>query len=84
MEIKNLREEIDSIDQEMMQLFKKRMAISNLIGQYKKDNHIPIYDAKREAEMLIKYQQAFNDEKLWPYYESFIRHIMALSKEFQK
>ncbi|MBN2268303.1 MAG: chorismate mutase [Acholeplasmataceae bacterium] len=83
MSIEKYRTQIDLIDQEMMELFKKRMELSKLIGEYKKVNQLPIFDEKREREILLKRKSLLNDEKLWPYYELFINQIFNLSKAYQ-
>jgi monofunctional chorismate mutase len=83
MNLDELRIEIDQIDFAMQELFKKRMALSKAIGQYKKEHHLPVLDSKRELEILNKRRASFDDEALWPYYESFMKEIMRLSKEIQ-
>ena len=40
MEIKELREQIDIIDDELVRLFAKRMDISKQVAEYKKENSI--------------------------------------------
>jgi len=52
MEIKNLRENINSIDDSLIKLLSERMEISKNIAQYKKDNALPVYDSAREQEIL--------------------------------
>ena len=51
----NLDEErklINSIDDEMLMLFIKRMEVAKRIGQYKFENNLPILDKKREEEII--------------------------------
>jgi len=84
MNLDELRVEIDQIDTEMMELFKKRMHVSSLIGQYKKEHQLPVFDAKREIELLEKRKQALQDTALWPLYKDFIQEVMRLSKVYQK
>ncbi|TNF09416.1 MAG: chorismate mutase [Bacillota bacterium] len=84
MKLETLRKEIEQIDVEMMNLFVKRMAISKAIGQFKKENQLPIFDSKREKELIDKYLILMEDQTLKPYYQSFIQHIMDLSKDIQK
>ena len=84
MDINELRNKIDQIDKEMKELFIQRMGISKQIGQYKKEHHLNILDVKREEEIILNKKNEFESEELWPYYESFIRHLMDLSKEIQK
>ncbi len=84
MNLEELREQIDKIDKEMMVLFKKRMGISLQISAYKKANDLPILDAKREFEIIFKKKKELNDDSLWPYYESFYKDLISLSKVYQK
>jgi monofunctional chorismate mutase len=84
MNLEALRIEIDSIDQEMMKLFKKRMEVSKKIGQYKKENGLPVLDVVREKELILHHKKQLNDDRLWPLYEAFIKEMMRLSKENQK
>jgi len=84
MNLEELRAEIDQIDQKMMDLFKQRMHVSSLIGQYKKEHQIPVLDVKRETELLEKRKLALQDEKLWPLYLDFIQELMRLSKANQQ
>ena len=52
MEIKELREQIDIIDDELVRLFAKRMDISKQVAEYKKENNLPIRVPSREREIL--------------------------------
>lgn len=52
MDIAEIREQIDSVDNEIVQLFKKRMALSAQIADYKKEHNMPIYVPAREREIL--------------------------------
>ncbi len=54
MDIKNLREEIDSIDNELVGLFEKRMRTAAAIADYKKANGLAVSDKGREREVLNK------------------------------
>lgn len=52
MDITQLRQEIDKVDQQLLQLFAQRMEISSQIADYKKEQNIPIFDPVREREKL--------------------------------
>ena len=41
------RKTIDSIDTQIVELFKQRMDTAKSIAQYKKENSLPIYDGAR-------------------------------------
>ena len=50
--ILQLRNEIDNLDEEIIQLLKKRMRISKEVGQLKEKLDIPIEDKEREKEII--------------------------------
>ena len=53
MDISQLRSEIDNIDDQLISLFGKRMEVAAKIGEYKKQNNMPIYVPNREREKLL-------------------------------
>jgi monofunctional chorismate mutase len=82
--LNDLRKQIEDIDQEMLDLFLKRMDVSAKIGAYKKEHQLPILDENREHELLEKQKALLNNETLWPLYRKFLIEVMKLSKEYQK
>ncbi len=52
MDINDLRLQIDAIDDQLVKLFVQRMAVSEQIGAYKKENKLPIFDPGRERAKL--------------------------------
>lgn len=52
MDLNELRLEIDKIDDQLVQLFAQRMAVSARIADYKKLHDLPIFVPAREAEKL--------------------------------
>ena len=52
MELKDLRKEIDKIDDELVKLFTQRMEVSAQIAGYKKEKSLPIFVPAREREKL--------------------------------
>ena len=53
-DLKQCREQLDSIDLEIIKLFEKRMSIIKDVAIYKKENNLPILDETREEMMLQK------------------------------
>lgn len=53
MDLKDLREKIDQIDQELVKLFVARMDIAAQIADFKKENNLPILAPAREREKLV-------------------------------
>ncbi len=84
MKIDELRIKINEIDEQLLELFKARMAVSKAIGDAKKREGLPVFDEQREQQVYDRLEKRLNDEKFWPYYKAFIKEIMRLSKDIQK
>ena len=52
-----LREKIDTLDEEIIQLLKKRMRISREVGKLKEKLDIPVEDKNRENEIIDRLTQ---------------------------
>lgn len=81
--LETFRKEIDEINVKLIQLFKQRMEVSKKIGDVKKENNLPIFDAKREKEIIEAYtkdETGVNKE----YIQRFLQNIMDISKEAQE
>ena len=52
MELSELRSQIDSIDDELVELFCRRMKVAEQIADYKQENKMPIFVPAREREKL--------------------------------
>ncbi len=52
--IKQLRQQIDDLDNQLIDLLSKRMRVSREIGQYKKEHNMTVFQANRYNEILEK------------------------------
>ena len=52
-----IRVDIDAIDKELIELFKRRMDCAKEVGLYKQKNGIPVLNRRREEEILDRIQQ---------------------------
>jgi len=52
MDLQELRQQIDKIDSDLLNLFQQRMDTSAQIAQFKQQNKIPVYDPERERQKL--------------------------------
>lgn len=52
--LSQLRNQIDSIDEQLLELLAKRMRISREIGVYKKEHNMPVLQSPRYSEILEK------------------------------
>ncbi|MDD6640142.1 MAG: chorismate mutase, partial [Erysipelotrichaceae bacterium] len=82
-DLKQLRQQINDIDQEMVKLFERRMKVSSKIAQFKRENNLPIYDKKREEQVLKRNCSLLEDASLNDYYRIFQNQLMDLSKQYQ-
>ena len=65
MDMSDYRKTIDSIDTQIVELFKQRMDTAKSIAQYKKENSLPIYDGARERDLLAKVGEMYNHARLF-------------------
>ncbi len=82
--LETARAAIDKIDGELCVLFQARMAEAAKVAAYKAENGLAILDEGREAA-LVEHNLGRLEEghPLRPYYEDFLRHNMALSRQYQ-
>ena len=53
-EIKVLRNELDKINNQLLELFNERAKVVQKIGKIKEENNLPFYDPEREEKMFAK------------------------------
>lgn len=82
MKLDELRKEINVVDDEIVQLFIKRMEIVRKIAQVKKTLNIPLTDYEREKAITERIIAAVPNDML-NYSEKLIKTIIGLSKEYQ-
>lgn len=82
MELKDYREQLDKLDDEMVQLFTRRMELCAQIAGYKKENRLPVLDVRREREKLMDISEKTKPE-LRDYTLSLYSLIFELSRSSQ-
>jgi len=82
MELSELRQQIDSIDKELVDLFIKRMNCSAAVAEYKRQNNIPVLDAARERALLNKISE-LSGEDFEEYSRTLYSTILDLSRSYQ-
>jgi chorismate mutase/prephenate dehydratase len=82
MDINDYRSNIDKIDREIVELFKKRMDTAKNIAEYKKQNSLPIYDGARERALLTKVSDLAGEEYS-QYTRVLFSTVMNLSRSCQ-
>lgn len=81
--LKEIRDKINDLDKEMLDLFTKRMKLSKEVIEYKIKNNLPILDQEREKEVINKNLNNLKNKDLEKYYLEFITNLMNISKEYQ-
>ena len=82
MDLSQLRGEIDHIDDQLISLFGQRMEIAAKIGDYKKQNNLPIHVPAREREKLLDVSQKAGDD-MANYTRVLYSLIFELSRSYQ-
>ncbi len=73
--LEHLREEIDGLDDELVDLLARRMVIAKKIGKYKKDNHVTILQIRRWKKIL---QTQTKHGKMVGFDPEFIKQLFNL------
>ena len=82
MNLDELRAKIDLTDKEIIRLFEERMKIAKEIGDYKKDNNLPVLDVIREKHKLSEIVDLTSDE--FKSYTSVLYSLLfELSRSYQ-
>ena len=77
------RKSINEIDKQIASLFEARMDEVAKVAEYKKEHGISIEDASREQDILRRNSAIIKNEDYKPYYVSFQKSLMDISKSFQ-
>lgn len=77
------RESINRIDKQMASLFEERMDAVGIIAGYKKEHGLPVEDPAREQSLIDKNCAEIKNEEYKPYYFSFQKAVMSVSKSYQ-
>lgn len=80
MNLEKIREKIDFIDDQIINLLIQRYDLVLEVKTYKKAHQVPVLDTNRENEIISKLKQKKYHEQL----ENIFQNIMALSKDLQK
>ena len=68
MELHEIRKQIDSVDEQLLQLFLQRMELSEEVAAYKNEHHLPILNKQREREILAKVTEKAGEKERYAYH----------------
>lgn len=81
-DLTELRSEIDSVDNEIVKLFQKRMHIASEVAEYKRANNMPVLDEQREREKIVDLMEKA-DEDFKSYTSVLYSLLFELSRSYQ-
>ena len=82
MELNEIRTQIDKIDEELVNLYKKRMKLCAEVAEYKRDNNMPVLDSARERALLTKISDMSGPE-FEEYSRTLYSTLLDLSRAYQ-
>ena len=82
MDISELRSQIDTIDDQLVQLFAQRMDVAAQIADYKKEQNMPIFVPAREREKLMDVAEKAGPE-MANYTRVLYSMLFELSRSYQ-
>jgi len=82
MGLEGIRETIDKIDDQLIELFVQRMNAVRDVAAWKRQNHLPVLDSGREREILIRLSEKAGPE-LERYVKALYQALFDLSRGFQ-
>ena len=83
-ELDSLRGAIDEVDRQIVSLFERRMAITQKVGEYKKEIGMPVLDAQREREVIAKKLDCLMNHELMTDVTLLYETIMGISRRQQR
>ena len=81
-DLSKIREQINNIDEQIVGLWKDRMALALSVAEYKKENNMPVYDPQRERELLNRVAEIAGDN-LDVYSRVLYETVMSISRSYQ-
>lgn len=82
-QLETLRQEIDSIDAQIFDLFEQRIAVAKQIGAYKKEHELAVLDFSREDTKREQVKATVSNE-LEPYALELLEVLMNAAKAVQE
>ena len=82
-QLEEARKIINEIDEQMAQLFVRRMKAAEMVFEYKKQFGLPVLDSKREAVVIERNAAFVEDDLLKEYYIDHLKHLMSMSRAYQ-
>lgn len=82
-ELDLIRQEINKIDDEIIELFKKRMQAVRQVADFKIKNNMKVLDTNREGFIISKYTSDINEDEAKKEVTEFIEALLKISRDAQ-
>ena len=82
-QLEELREDLAGIDSQIAELYKKRVAVCEKIGDIKIDAGQKVFDKKREKEQLSRITKGIDDEFMKLGLTELFEQLMSQSRKMQ-
>lgn len=83
-ELRDIRVDIDEIDDEIIRLYRQRLKLSEEVYLVKKEQNIPVLDSSREEEKLDAIESRAKSEEEALRFRNLFSFIMKESREVQQ
>ena len=83
LDLNEIRQQIDTVDASMVELFEKRMELCKNVALYKIENNKNVFDKQRELEKIEKVVSLAGSEFNKKGVEELITQIMSISRKLQ-
>ncbi|MBS7338244.1 MAG: chorismate mutase, partial [Thermoguttaceae bacterium] len=82
MDLNEIRDKIDKVDDQIIELFAQRMELSNEVAQYKRAKGIPVIDMTRERDKRNKIFEK-SPKEVRDYLPQLYSVVFELSRSYQ-
>ncbi len=83
MTIHQCRAEIDEIDAELLKLMNRRVELAMTVGELKRDGGLPLYDPRREEEIIRRAQHTNSGPLDEPAVIKLFRRIIHITRRIE-
>lgn len=83
LDLLQLRDEIDEIDAQLVELYEKRMDVSKRVAEYKIENGKKVFDKEREIAKIKKVKSLTHNDFNSHGIEELFQQIMSMSRKLQ-
>lgn len=83
MDLAKLREQLDAIDEQMVELYEKRMDVCKQVAEFKIETGKKVFDKERETQKLQKVKSLTHNDFNSHGVEELFEQIMSMSRKLQ-